>query len=169
MPASTVIKHWKDGKLTLKDGTTPAAVALVVPLSMGDLKVQGLSADMTDDREYRVRGQTETVRKGESVHPSGSFSAALADLSDVTSTTVYDYIRKTGSYSANKSTMSGSTSPSGDIFTYDIEWAIEGTDLGDSTDHTLTMTKCKITMDISEGEPNTFSFSFVCYGSTTAV
>jgi len=52
--------------------------------------------------------------------------------------------------------------------TYKLTWACEGTNFGDSADHTLVMNDCRITLSISEGDPNSFSVSGIVYGTITA-
>lgn len=164
MPASQVIKHWRDGTIVLTDG---AAHSLTVPFSMGDFKLSGLSADMFDVKVYKVRGVKQTVRKGESVEPTGSFSCSVADFSDAANSTVHDFCRKANLYSGNTSTMSASSTPPGDIYAVQIVWNIEGTDMGDPADHSVTCTHCQVTMDLNEGEPDTISFNFTVYGTVT--
>jgi hypothetical protein len=44
-------------------------------------------------------------------------------------------------------------------------FTVEGTNFGDSADHTLTLTNCEIeTIDFSEGDPNSFTINGVCTG-----
>jgi hypothetical protein len=163
MPASTILKHLRDGKLTIKDGTTPAAVTLEIPFTLGDFKLDGLSADQREVKRYKVRGTLQTLRKGEDKQPTGSFSCALADYSDAASQTIYDFVRKEGSYTANLST----SSEMGDVYTVDLVWTVEGTDVGDPSDHIITCEDCDIEMALAEGEPNSASFSFTVNGTVT--
>jgi len=46
---------------------------------------------------------------------------------------------------------------------------IEGTTLGEATDHVLTLTGNRISIDFAEGDPNKFTLNGTCYGSITAV
>lgn len=163
MAVSTVIKHWRDGSLTLADGTG-APVTLTVPFSVGDFKLSGISAGYREIAKYKVRGTLQTVRLGEDVQPTGSFSAYLADYSDATAGTVLDFVLKQNFYSANISTYSTAT---GAPYTVDLTWTIEGTDLGDGADHTVVCTDCRVTAELSEGEPNSISISFECLGTVT--
>ena len=48
-----------------------------------------------------------------------------------------------------------------------IALTIEGTDLGDTADHTITMDDCEVTMAVAEGDPNTISLSWTVYGTVT--
>ena len=40
--------------------------------------------------------------------------------------------------------------------------------LGEATDHVLTLTGNRISLDFAEGDPNTFTLSGTCYGSVSA-
>jgi len=163
MTASIIAKHFTDGLITLKDGTgTP--VSLAVPFSMGDFALSGLVQGRRATNVYETRGQLVSLRKGAKSFPTGSFSCMLADYSDATDQTVFDFLNKSGSYAANIST----TVAKGDVYTVDIVFTVEGTDLGDSADHTLTLEDCDCSMDLSEGEPNSISISFTVYGTVTA-
>ena len=161
MAASEVIKHLYDGSLEIADGTG-VPVLLSLAFSIGDFKLSGLSADQGEVKPYKIRGKLQTLRTGPSSEPSGSFSAYLADVSDVADQTLIDFVLKKGSYNGNKSTTTN-----GDAYTVDLTWTIEGTDLGDVADHVITCTDCVVTMDLSEGEPNTIAFSFTVFGSVT--
>ena len=159
---STIIKHFTDGTITLKDGTgTP--VTLVVPFSTGDFSLGGLTQALRATNVYEARGQLTGLRKGAKAFPTGSFSCQIADYSDATDRTVLDFLRKNASYSANLST----TTALGDVFTVDLVWTIEGTDLGDAADHVVTLEDCDCSMDLSEGEPNSLSVSFTVYGAVS--
>lgn len=161
MAASTVIKHLHDGSLTLKDGTgTP--VTLVIPFYMADFNFAGLQETQRAVVAYETQGVLHTVRHSTRAYPTGSFTLALADFSDATERTVLDFLLKRGSYSANVSTL---TPP--EVYAVDLVWTVEGTNLGDPSDHVATITDCVCTLDLAEGEPNTLSVSFTMYGTYT--
>jgi len=164
MAASTVIKHLYDGLIALLDGTgTP--VQLTVPFSMGDLSIKGLAQTQREVIAYESRGVLNSVRHTKRTYPTGSFSYMIADYSDATNNTVIDFIRKAGSYNANTSTL-GTAS---DVYTIDIKLTVEGTNFGDSSDHTITLEDCHCTIDIDEGEPNKGTISFTTYGAVSIV
>lgn len=155
--ASTVVKHFSDGSIEFADGTgTP--VTLTVPFSQGDFSISGIQESQKAVNAYQSRGTLHTVRKGEKTFITGSFSAMLADVSDASAGNAIDFCNKQAAYSANTSTLG-----SGDVYTVKITLTIEGTDLGDSADHTIVLDDCAVTMDISEGEPDSISFSFTSY------
>ena len=164
MAASAVIKHFTDGTITLKDGTgTP--VSLVVPFSVGDLSISGMETDTLGRtvNAYETRGVLHSLRRGARVYPTVSFSAQLTDVTDATDKTLLDMILKRNSYSANVST----TAATGDVYTLDVVFTVEGTDLGDSADHVITLEDVHFTADVAEGEPNTISLSGTIYGTVT--
>jgi hypothetical protein len=51
----------------------------------------------------------------------------------------------------------------GEVFTLDLEWTIEGTNHGDASDHVLTLPFCVVTGSLSEGDPDQISISFTSY------
>lgn len=162
MAASEVIKHLYDGSLKLKDGTgTP--VELVVPFSVGDLKADNLKQTQRNTAKYETRGVLRSVRHTSRVYPSGSFTAYIADYSDATSQTVIDFLKKQGAYSANVSTL-GATA---EVYTLDVVLTVEGTDLGDAADHTMTMEDCECTFSLVEGEPNAITVNFEVLGAVS--
>lgn len=161
MAASTTIKHLHDGRLTLSDGTaTP--VTLTVPFYMGDFNFAALQEDQRAVVAYETQGVLHTVRHSTRTYPTGSFTLALADFSDATERTVLDFLLKRGSYASNTSTLTPT-----EVYAVDMIWTVEGTDLGDPSDHVATITDCVCTVDIAEGEPNTLSVSFTMYGTYT--
>ena len=84
----------------------------------------------------------------------------LADLSDATDGTLVDFILQQNSYSGNISTLTGS-----DVYAVKVTLTVEGTDLGDTADHTIVMDDVHFTMAIAEGEPDTVTLSGTVYGS----
>jgi hypothetical protein len=162
MPASVVIKHFTDGSITLKDGTgTP--VTLVVPFSLGDLSISGMETDTLGRavNAYETRGVLNSLRRGARVYPTVSFSCQLADVTDATNTTLLDFVLKRASFAGNTST----TAATGDVYTMDVVFTIEGTSFGDAADHVITMEDVHFTIDAAEGEPNTVSLSGTIYGT----
>lgn len=162
MAASTVIKHFTDGTLTLSDGTaTP--VSLVIPFDTGDLSYSGQQQTQQDVVAYQTRGSLHSVRHAARNFVTGSFSFMVADFSDATDQTAIDFLLKLGSYSANTTTLTNSP----EVYAVDLLWTVEGTDHGDASDHSCTMTDIVCTLDMAEGEPDTVTVSFTCYGSIT--
>ena len=143
MAASTVIKHVTDGSITLEDGTG-SPVTLVVPFTSGDLSVDGLQHSLRAVQAYQTRGTLHSVRLAAREVPSMSCSAMLADVSDGTAGTLIDYCLKQGSYASNVTTLTGS-----DVYAIKVTLTIEGTDLGDSADHTIQMDDVHVTVAVA--------------------
>ena len=162
MPSSTFLKNFRDGTLVLKDGTgTP--IQVTASLRNGDVALQGLAADLYEVNPYQIRGELQTLRKTNRTFPSGSFTSGFAAFTSATANNIVDAIRKAGAFAAAISTNAAA----GDVYCLDMVLTIEGTDFSDSTDHTITATKCRFTVDFAEGDPDTVSVSFVCYGTIT--
>lgn len=164
MAASTVIKDLYDGTITLEDGTTPTAVSLTVPFSIGNLSVDGLSPQQRAVNKYETRGTFHSAKYGARTYASGSFSFQVADFSDASENTAIDFLLFQGSYGSNVSTLGTATSV---VQAVKITLTVEGTDHEDASDHTLVMDDCVITMALAEGEPNTVNVSFEVLGSIT--
>ena len=161
MAASTVVKNFADGSIALFDGAgSPNTIN--VSFSQGDLSIDGLVEDQREVSAYETRGVLKSVRKTTRVYPTGSFNLMLTDLTDASDTTVIDFCLKQGSFNGNTTTLSGS-----DVYAIKIGLTIEGTNYGDSNDHTITLDDCRVTMALAEGDPSTVSVSFTCYGAIT--
>jgi len=157
--ASTVVKHFTDGTIEFADGTgTP--VTLTLPLGIGDFSASGFQESQQDVSVYQSRGVLRSLRKGAKNFVSGSFSAMLADISDASAGDAIDFVLQQNAYSGNTSTLSAS-----DVYAIKVTLTIEGTDLGDAADHTIVLDNSVVTLDISEGEPDTIAFSFTSYAA----
>ena len=71
MAYSTAPKVRRDGKITLKDGTTPTPISLVVDYEEGNFSFEQTKADRTIIRD---RGTIKSVRKGDDQPLTGSFT-----------------------------------------------------------------------------------------------
>ena len=162
MPNS-IVKNFRDGQLVLKDGTgTP--IAVTIQFESGDFSISGLSANSnTEVTTYLDRGTLGSVRLTSQSFPTWSFSAHMVEFSDATEKTLWDAVNKTGTFASAVSTITNS-----DVYGLDCVINIEGTSLGEATDHTLTLVGNRITLDFAEGDPNSFTVNGTCYGTITA-
>lgn len=162
MPNS-IVKNFRDGQLVLKDGTgTP--IAVTIQFESGDFSISGLSANSnTEVTTYLDRGSLGSVRLTAQTFPTWSFSAHMVEFSDATEKTLWDAVNKTGTFASAVSTITNS-----DVYGLDCVINIEGTSLGEATDHTLTLVGNRITLDFSEGDPNSFTVNGTCFGTITA-
>jgi hypothetical protein len=163
MAQSTVIKNFRDGSLLFADNTgTP--LTLAIQYEAGDFSIDNLNEGLVETTAYLDRGEFATLRKTNRVFPSFSFTAHMTDISDATDKLLYDLARKTGGFASAVSTLGANA----DAMTYKLTFTVEGTNFGDSADHTMVLNDCRITLSFSEGDPNSFSVSGIVYGAITA-
>ena len=162
MPASTVIKTFVDATVNIKDGTgTP--IEMTVSLQNGDFSLSGLMSGQKETSVYLDRGAFASIRHTNQTFPTISLSAQMAYLTDNTNGSLLDVVRKTGEFASAVSTLGANA----EVMAYLVELVIEGTDHGDSADHTITLDDVVMSVDFSEGDPNSFSLSGTGYGSIT--
>ena len=125
MAYSTAPKVRRDGKITLKDGTTPTPVSLIVAYEEGNFSFDQTKSDRIVIRD---RGTIGSVRKGDDQPITGSFTIYMRQFTSASAGSVLDFINKTGSYSANVS--SSSTVPT-DEYAINIEFEVDGDAAGD--------------------------------------
>lgn len=164
MPISSVVKNFRDGTITISDGTTPTPLTMTVQFEAGDFALSGLSQGNTEATTYLDRGVLGSVRLSSQTFSQLSFSAHMTDLSDGTNKTLYDAVTKTGAWATAISTIPGS-----DVFGLTVKIVIEGTNFADPTDHELTCVGVHLALDFAEGDPNSFSLTGTVYGTITAV
>jgi len=164
MPISSVVKNFRDGTITLSDATTPTPLSVTVQYEAGDFSITGLSQGNTEVTTYLDRGDLGSVRLTSRTFPTFSFTAHMTDLSDATNKTLWDAVNKTGAFATAISGITGS-----DVYGLKVLLTVEGTNFGDATDHTLELSGCHLTIDFSEGDPNSFSLNGTVYGTIVAV
>lgn len=130
----------------------------------GDFSLSGSNQGNYEHTKYLDRGDLGSLRRTVRSFPTGSFTAQLTDLADATNNTLWDAVNKTGSFSAAVSTLGANA----DLYTLNITLTIEGTQFGDTTDHVLIMNDCRCSIDVAEGDPDSFSLSFEVLGAITA-
>jgi len=163
MAISTVGKNFRDGVILIEDGTgTPLAVTVIY--ENGDFSGSGFMETQTDVTAYLDRGSKYSLRKTNQNFPTFTFTAHMTDISDATDKLLWDIVNKTNAFSAAVSTDGAAA----DVYTLNVTLTIEGTDYGDSADHTIVLADCHLTIDVSEGDPNAFSVSGTVYGAVTA-
>ena len=162
--ASAILKKFRDGTITIED-STGSAVTLVVVYEEGNFSISGLQQDLTEVSAYMDRGSLCSLRKTNQVFPTWSFSCYMTHFTSGGSGTmsILEFIKQVG---GGASLTSGSASK-GDAMTFKITFAVEGSDFSDSSDHNIVLTENLISVDFSEGDPNTFSVSGTTYGTIT--
>lgn len=164
MAISTVVKNFRDGTIVINDGTSPTPLTLTVQFESGDFSISGLNQGNYEITKYLDRGDLGSIRKTNRSFPTGSFTAHMTDLSDNTDRLLWDAVNKTGAWASAVSTL-GSTA---DVYALQIVLSVEGTNFGDSTDHTLTLNNCHCSIDFAEGDPNSFTLNFEVLGTIAA-
>jgi hypothetical protein len=165
MAASEIVKQSHDaGSIVLSDGTSGTPLSCTVRFDSADFSASGLSAAQREAVVYQSRGVLRSVRNGALQFPTLTFSMMVTDLTDSDAGTVLDFLHKTGSFSARVSTNTTQT----ERFFCTIVYTIEGSTYGDAADAVMTFTLCDVSeYTIAEGEPNTISLTFTCYGTAT--
>lgn len=163
MPLSDVVKtQFDNGTISLSDGTTPTALELTARFDQGSFSVSGIQDALRDIRAYQSRGKLRSLRKGERVFPTGSFSVMLTEFSETSVGTLLDWLLKTASTPFENRVST--TADIGDADTSDVTFTMEGTDYGDSADHAVTFHDMHLVADLSEGDPNTLTVNWTLYG-----
>ena len=162
MAYSSAPKVRRDGKITLKDGTTPTAVSLVVDYEEGNFSFDQVKSDRIVIRD---RGTIKSVRRGDDQPLTGSFTIYMRQFTSATAGSVLDFINKTNSYSGN---ASASTTVATDEYTINIEFEVDGDAVGDDDgDTTATFNTCICQASFAEGDPNQITVNFECYNGVT--
>jgi len=151
------VSNFGTGTMTLKDGTGTPLTA-VVQFDQGTLTLSGVKVDLRQVEKYEYRGVLTSVRKTGRAYPSGSFTCGIGEFSEASAGTVLDLIHADSVYSARVSTRTG-----GDVVTFDLDIAIEGTDFG-GADGSLVLEDIDIGWDYSMGNADTLSFNFEVLG-----
>lgn len=154
---SAIVKTVYDGSVSVKPG---AGGSYAIPASVS-MDISALVQAQKEVIVVEARGELVSLRKGKRKYPSGSIEIYLSGLSDATKTTILDYFLKTGSQAAGTST----TAAIGDVWTIDIILTIKGSVFGDASDHVFTLEDCHVEVGVKEGEPDTITGSFTCYGT----
>jgi hypothetical protein len=160
MAESTQPKTRFLGTLTLTAGSLAAYTGGITD---GALKVSGLTAAQKEKILVEHRGVFSTLATGKQKYPTLSGSYKLCDLTDATDVTLAGVLLQKGAHAAALSTL-GANRP----YTIDILWTMNGTAVGDASNHTILFEDCSIDdVNLTEGELNELDFSATVYGTIT--
>jgi len=161
---SSVVKNFRDGTLVISDATTPTPLTLTVQYEAGDFSLSGSNEGNVETTVYMDRGELGTLRKTSRLFPSGSFSAHFTDIRSAEKT-LWALATWSGPFATGVQSIAGS-----DVKTYKtLVWTVEGTNFGDAADHILTLGDVRIdSVDVAEGDPNSYTINFTVYGSVVA-
>ena len=165
MPVSTVLKNFTDGLVTFVDNTG-APISAALKYDNGDFSVSGMRVGMQVTTRYQGRGVFRGSRLGEFEPLAFTITCQMADFTAATgSVNPLDIMRKAGPFALAVSKYGANAQ----LMAYNLVFSVEGTNFGDSADHTLTLANCEIeTIDFAEGDPNSFSINGVCTGGWTS-
>ena len=153
---STVPKTRRDGKIELITNER----TLEVKYEAGDFSASGLKPEQRDTTMILDRGDFHALRYTDFTPFSLSFTCTLTDLSDGTDVLIRDAFTGEGAWASDTSAFGANA----EVWGLKIRWALEGTDHGDSADHTMVCEPCAISgFEISEGDPGTLSVSMDVY------
>jgi len=163
MALSTVIKNSFDGQVgtyVIADGTgTPLTAA--TRYEQGDFALSGgMESEARNHTVYQAAGKYTSIRYTDRKPLQITFTEHMAEFGESTTGTPLEMICAQAPHAARVSTKAAY----GDVPLFNLTWTVEGTDLGDSADHTLECTHCHVMVDVSQGDPNTKSYSITCYG-----
>jgi hypothetical protein len=147
-------RSFKHGALTLTEGSTsPGPYSVVVLLDQGDLSwtephtvIQHIQrGDITADGSHPIAGPDEAV--------TWSFTGLVSAFSGATTAAT--------PYSITKGTGFVSVGTTGESYQFAMAYALAHPDGTTGNAQTITFNYCLLegTVDISEGEPSTISFS----------
>lgn len=158
MAISPIVKTLRDGTITFSDNG--GANTLTVAYETGDLSIDIPQEGVANFLDRGRIGATPSLRYSDDAPMTGSFTAQLRDLSDAAYATLEELVMQSGFVG---STWVSTMGANGEVFTVTLVWTIEGTDHGDSADHTLTLPYCVVRGGFAEGSPNTINISFTSY------
>lgn len=164
MSLSSVVKNFRNGTIRIYDATG-VPLDVTVEYEQGNFSISGLKRKLNETVTYLDRGELGSVRHTNRTFPTFSFTAHMTEFSDATNENLLDIIMRTaGSAFASAVSTLGATA---DVYTLNVSLTVEGTDLGDASDHVLTLTNCELSIDFAEGDPNTFTINGTVYGTVT--
>jgi hypothetical protein len=167
MALSGIVKHKHDnGVVTFIDGTTPTAITCAARYDMADFTVGGLKRRQLETVVYQSRQRVRSIRSAQRKFGSFSLTLMLTEFSEATTGTILDFLYRTAG-TPYENCVSTDVVKS-DVDLCNIQFVMEGTDLGDSSDHTLTWGDVEIDeIGIAEGEPNNITINGTIYGDVS--
>ena len=167
MPASAVVKVKQDSTITLQDGTG-APVELVITYDPKTFSCDEV-ADLHEEVAIYAGRTYLGSRKGAAKPVGFSFECYVTSFTSAETTDTegnpLDFIRRVNGFSANLNAGTASY----DFPMCGVVLTMEGTELGDLADSTLTFAKCALSFSFSADEPNKFAVTGTCRGGLTYV
>lgn len=170
MATGSVVKQAHDCRIIVKDG---AALTYDPSLFDGTTTISSMGRKQRAVRAYGTRGRLKSVRHTERVYPTLTITIQAANYSgtvnvDGASETAspLDVFTRSGTWSSATSTLPVNLGGT-DVFCVDIEVILEGTDLGEGSDHTITLHSVHGVPQLVIGEPVTYQIECTVYEGIT--
>jgi hypothetical protein len=161
MALSGVIKNFRDGRETITEGS---GISFEIAYEPGDFSMENLAESGFNVTDYKDRGVFQTLRKTDQLYPTFSVTAhmtAFLGAVGAGNRSLLDAIMRLGGFAGGQSTLGAA---SGLPYTFDFAYQVEGSDLGDAGDYTVTLSDCHAILSFKEGDPNSFTLAGTCYG-----
>lgn len=159
MATGSVVKQAHDCRIVIKDG---AALTYTPSLFDGSVTISDLRRKQRDTANYEVRGVFKAKRHTGRVYPTCTLTIQAANYSgsvDVDGATEtaspLDVFNRLGTWASATSTLPVNLG-GGDVFTVDIEVILEGSDIGEAADHTITLNSVYGVPQLVIAEPATY-------------
>lgn len=154
LPQTPILK--KDGKITIRDGGSGGAQKeYEVIYEDGNFKTTGLKHNGANTQVFVDRTIPYGMRQTDLIEIQFSFSAHAIMFTDADAT-LRDVALGEGAWSGAVSTLPAAQ---GDAYLLEVEIQVERTAFGATSDGTMTMLYCDLTVDYEEGDPGLFSIS----------
>lgn len=176
MAVSRKIKNNRNVTITVTDASGYSES--VAGLTAGDAALSDFlrNGKQHEIEIYQVRGNIIGANYGARKIPTFTVTLYAAEFTDNSgSGCIIDLLSRTGKYGDAVSTfteaaLDGYAADTDDVYTVDIEYRIDGTPYGDSSDQVWNIRQCYLDtapFAESEGAASTFSLSFQVLGDAT--
>lgn len=170
MATGSVVKQQHDCTIVVKDG---AGLTYTPSLFDGSITISNIQRKMRDVATYEVRGVHKATRHTNRVYPTftltiqaANYAGSVAVDGGTETATPAEVFNRLGTWAAATSTLDVNRG-GGDAFCVDIEIRLEGTDLGEASDHTITAEAVRGVPQLVVAEPATWQIECTCYDGFT--
>lgn len=165
MPAeSTYVRVKRDGQILLAD--SGAAHTYPVAYEPGDFGYTVADYAVNHFLDRGILGTTPSIRGGDEAPMTGSFSAYLRDLGDVSGAAYASLLDVCHRYLTKyvASTWVSTMGAAHEVMTITISLTIDGTFAGEA-DKTVTFPFSVLRASVKEGDPNTINATFTSFAA----
>jgi len=150
----------RDGTVTIRDGAG-SPLSYEVVFEDGDFSISDLREGGQDIQEFEDRGNVYSARKIGRKSKQFSFTCHGLRFKREGSgnTHITDVVLKQGAWASATSTGAAYS----DAHMVEVEFSIDRSSLGESTDSKITLAYCSLSAGFQEGNPGKISISGVCH------